>query len=489
MRTVNPDDLEHLARLLDGRGGVKDRIDEAFSRASRLGVSSHLTALKPMRPWVDDTGPDLRKRAAVARLESGDPDAGIKWAGFNAKEIAKAGLMFKAPDVLLLIDAMALSGDHKTDAFRRKSNESLDHWVDRIRAHALASIPGFGPHEEEITELLGDVGDVMGVLSHTGVALYRSHLITKALVGNSVARGWLKPASLWASRELVNLPQRYTWVPSRVGRWGRQLRLWDPAVRSLAYPGSWLPSQLSALGSGSRAYTDANRIPFVSSFIGGQIGTGVDYFRRSQAMASPIVFGVTGNKVIDFLVGSDRLAAMYGGVTHSGAIPKRAAQASLLKITGNVYGEARTLSHGRLASLGEGLKVAGKAGGFLRAAGVFGGVFSTAYSAVNVYKQGDPRAHFDSRERGASYVADCAEFGFNASSTLAMVAPNQYTIGATAVTGVIWSGAKVVEHWDDIKRSAHVTRDWVKEKTPGVVSKIAHGAKILSGTENVFNLL
>ncbi|WP_406137412.1 PE-PGRS family protein [Streptomyces sp. NBC_01089] len=489
MRTVNPDDLEHLARLLDGRGGVKDRVDEAFARAARLGVSSHLSALKPMRPWVNETGPDLRRRAAVARLESGDPDAGIKWAGFNSGEIVKAGLIFKAPDVLLLAEAMALSGTNKADVFRRKSNESLDHWVDRIRAHALASIPGFGPHEGEIAEILGDVGDVMGVLSHTGVALYRSHVVTKTLVGNSVARGWIKSASLRVSRGLVNLPQRFTWVPSQVGGWGRRLRLWEPTVRSLAYPGSWLPSQLSALGSGSRAYTDANRIPFVSSFIGDQIGTGVNRFRRSQAMVSPIVFGVTGNKVIDFLVGSDRLAAMYGGVTHSGVIPGRAAQASLLKITGNVYGEARTLSRGRLASLGEGLKVAGKAGGFLRATGVLGGVYSTAYSAVNVYKQGDPRAHFDSRERGASYVADCAEFGFNASSTWAMVTPNQYTIGATAVTGAVWSGAKVVEHWGDIKRSAHVTRDWVKEKTPGMVSKIAHGAKILSGKENVFNLL
>ncbi|WP_405562200.1 PE-PGRS family protein [Streptomyces sp. NBC_01180] len=488
MRTVNPDDLEHLARLLDGRGGVKDRMDEAFARASRLGVSSHLSALKPMRPWVDDTGPALRKRAAVARLESGDPDAGIRWAGFNAKEIAEAGLMFKAPDVLLLVDAMALSGDSKTDAFRRKSDESLDHWVDRIRAHALASIPGLESHEGEITERLGDYGDVMGVLSHGGVAVYRGQAITKILIGNSVSRGWLKPASLRASEILRGLPLRYTWVPGRVGRWGESLAGWDPAIRSLAYPGSWLPGRLSALGSGSRAYTDVNRIPFVSGLIGDQIGLGVNYLRRSSVMTSPIVLGVTGNKVIDFLVGSDRLAALHGGLTHSRQVPARAVQASLFKIGKNAYKDARLTGGGKFGALMDGLKVTGKAGGFLRATGVVGGVYSTVYSGVNLYKQGDAGAHFGNREDGAAYVADCAELGFNASSTLAMVAPNPYTIGATAVTGATWAGSKVVQHWDGIKKGAHATRDWVKDKAPKEVSKIARGFSALADPGNILNL-
>ncbi|WP_328319009.1 PE-PGRS family protein [Streptomyces sp. NBC_00388] len=489
MRTVNPDDLEHLARLLDGRGGVRDRIDEAFARASRLGVSSNLSALKPMRPWVTDTAPDLRKRAAVARLESGDPDAGIKWAGFNAKEIVKAGLMFKAPDVLLLVDAVALSGDRRSSVFRRQSNESLDHWVDRIRAHAFASIPGLGAYEEDITELLGDVGDVMGVLSHGGAAVYRGQQVTKVLFNNSIARGWLKPASLRFSQILRELPRQHSWVPERVGLWARPVAGWNPAIRSLSYPGSWLPSHLSALGSGSRAYTEANRIPFLSGFIGDQIGVGVNYLRRRPVLTSPLVFNVSGNKVIDFLVGSDRLASMYGGLTHSGVIPGRSVQASLFKIGKGVYGDARTLGKGHLGSVVDGLKGVGKAGGFLRSFGVIGGIYSTAYSAVNVYKQGSPGAHFKNREDGAGYVADCSELGFNASSTWAMVSPNQYSIGASAVTGAVWAGAKVVEHWDDIKKGAHDTREWIRDKTPDVVSGVASGVHSLARVGNVLNLL
>lgn len=29
LRLANPEDLEHLAKLLEGRGGVEDRLDEA----------------------------------------------------------------------------------------------------------------------------------------------------------------------------------------------------------------------------------------------------------------------------------------------------------------------------------------------------------------------------------------------------------------------------------------------------------------------------
>ncbi|UYM23038.1 hypothetical protein OIM90_30435 [Streptomyces sp. AD16] len=39
---ANPEDLEYLAKLLDGRDGLADRLDEAFTRAAQLGVTGHL---------------------------------------------------------------------------------------------------------------------------------------------------------------------------------------------------------------------------------------------------------------------------------------------------------------------------------------------------------------------------------------------------------------------------------------------------------------
>lgn len=91
-RLVNPQDLEQLAKLLDGRGGMADKLDEAFTRASSLGVTGKLSSLRPMRTWVSDTGPELRKKAAYARLEDGDPLAGLLLAGFTPEQLKNKNL-------------------------------------------------------------------------------------------------------------------------------------------------------------------------------------------------------------------------------------------------------------------------------------------------------------------------------------------------------------------------------------------------------------
>ncbi|MGW8658186.1 hypothetical protein ACWGSH_09955 [Streptomyces diastaticus] len=103
-RLVNPKDLEQLAKLLDGRGGLSDKLDEAFTRASSLGVSGKLSSLRPMRTWVSDTGPELRKKAAYARLEDGDPLAGLLLAGFTPEQLKNKNL---PPDLLLVANAAA----------------------------------------------------------------------------------------------------------------------------------------------------------------------------------------------------------------------------------------------------------------------------------------------------------------------------------------------------------------------------------------------
>lgn len=95
--------------------------------------------------------------------------------------------------------------------------------------------------------------------------------------------------------------------------------------------------------------------------------------------------------------------------------------------------------------------VARTAGG-LRVLGIAGSAAYAAYGAANLISQGDPREAF--KRRGAGYIADIAEFGFNASLTAAMIAPTPLTIGATVVTGALYVGAKAVEHWDDIKAGA-----------------------------------
>lgn len=85
--------------------------------------------------------------------------------------------------------------------------------------------------------------------------------------------------------------------------------------------------------------------------------------------------------------------------------------------------------------------------------------------------QGNPVDAF--KRNGAGYVADIAEVGFNASLTAAMVAPNPITIGLAVGTGLIYGGAKVVEHWDDIKKGAGEAANWVGDKAADLGKSIA----------------
>ncbi|GGL73456.1 hypothetical protein GCM10010129_16350 [Streptomyces fumigatiscleroticus] len=472
MRNVDPDDLDRLARLLDGKGGVQDGLDEAFTRASRLGVSGKLTAVKPLRSWVTDTAPDLRKRAAIARLEDGDPDAGLRWAGFDVKDIVRAGIYAKAPGILLIANAVATSGDAKAEAFRRKPRESLDDWVDRLRAHGIAdSIPALKPYEEEIKEILGAVGDVTSTVHHGGLAAFHGVNTTKVLVGNSLAEGALNSWKLKAADVMVRLHGRYSWAPTRLADWGNSLARWRPPVRSLTAPGTWLPGKLASAFSGSAAYQDASRVPFVASQASVRVGEAFDELRRSRLMNSRTLLGMTGNRLINGLVGSDKIARMYGGFSHSGQEVTRAGNASYWKVAKNAFADNRLVGKGRLTSAVRGLKTAAKMGGALRGAGIISGVYSTLSSGVNVYVQGNPRKAFE--EKGAGYVADVAEVGFNASLTLATVAPNPVTLGAVAVTGGIYAGAKVVEHWGDIKKGAKKAREWVGGKAGDLGKAVA----------------
>ncbi|MER7968060.1 MULTISPECIES: PE-PGRS family protein [unclassified Streptomyces] len=460
MRSVNPDDLDQLARLLDGKGGVRDNLDEAFSRASRLGVSSRLTSLKPLRSWVSDTGPDLRKRAAIARLESGDPEAGVLWAGFSGKEIDAflkehegEGL---SPDEILLANSVAASDDPKADAFKRKSNESLNDWISRIKAHALEQIPGLKPHASTIMTVIDLYGDWKSVNATTATVTIQGAALTKVLVGNSFKEGLLRT---WKTRIGVTLRGS----DNNLLRWsGTKLIKYTPKIRSLGAPGSWFPSKLGQW---------AQTVPGTKAKVAEWTGKGYDVIRGLKFMKSPIWKGVSANKAIDFIVGSDTLAARYGGLTHSGQAVTRAGNANLLRTSGNIYSKARDLGFSRTASVTKGLAGAGKVAGFLRGAGIAGSAASTVFSAANVVAQGNPVKAF--QRNGAGYVADVAEVGFNASMTAAMIAPNPVTIGLAVGFGAVYAGAKVVEHWDDIKKGAGKAADWVGDKAKDLGKSIA----------------
>jgi hypothetical protein len=96
-----------------------------------------------------------------------------------------------------------------------------------------------------------------------------------------------------------------------------------------------------------------------------------------------------------------------------------------------------------------------------RRVGIAGGLVSTGMGAYGLYKQGNPIDAFQRDKAG--YVSDVASTAFSASTTAFLVAPNPVT-GAIAVgTGVVWAGAEVVDHWDDITEFGGNTWDAASE--------------------------
>lgn len=82
-----------------------------------------------------------------------------------------------------------------------------------------------------------------------------------------------------------------------------------------------------------------------------------------------------------------------------------------------------------------------------RGAGIAGGAYSTVTGAIEVYQQGNPVDAF--HREGAGYVADVAGTAFSASSTAFLIAPNPVTGGIMLVTGAVWVGAEVWDHYGD----------------------------------------
>ncbi|MFJ9540568.1 PE-PGRS family protein [Streptomyces sp. NPDC101225] len=436
MRIVNPDDLDQLSRLIDGRGGLVDKLDEAFARASALGVSHKLCRIRPIRTWATETAPDLRRRAAVAREDQ---------------------------------------------LFERGDRETYSDWLARIEAHYLAKAPGLkGIREEDIEEFLNDVSDVTGVIKVGGTTVLTGTSMTNVMLKNSWYNGLLRTAvdSTWWERG----GGARTWVARGLRR------IPVGGLRSLSAPGSWLPGQLGNVFARSTHYQNASRIPFTASRRAALLGQVWDGFRTLPLMRSATV-----TQGIDFLVGSDAMAIRYGGATHSGALVSRAGQASLLKVYRSAsylqkLNNARpaVIAVGKTASpFLKGIGAAARTGGFIRYAGIGTSLLATGVSVANVWAQGNPREAF--KKKGAGYVADVAEVGFNASLTAAMVAPNPVTIGLAVGTGLVYGGAKVVEHWDDIKAGAGKAAHWVDDKASTAGKILTEGAKGVAKAANPIN--
>ncbi|WP_405395100.1 PE-PGRS family protein [Streptomyces gougerotii] len=459
-RMANPEDLEHLAKLLDGRGGLEERLDEAFTRASQLGVSGHLTALKPMRPWARDQARDLRMRALRLRLENGDPTAGLLMAGATREDLEKAGPQI-SPETCLLANSVAASDDPEAEGLARRKGEMFGDWIVRLEAHALLKIPGLEIHEKTLAEMISAGSDALNVAAATQTAVGSGFSLANVQWGNSVKTGRIRPMKAgleasWLARDRSPFLRRA----------GLILQKYDPPIRSLSAPGSWLPGQLGNMAGRSSLYQTTANVPFASGVLADRWGRGLDTARRNRLMNTRFL-RFTPNQALNFFVGSDEIAKLHGGTTHSGQAVSRAGQASLLKV-------------GRSG----GFRAAVKTAGLWRRAGVAGSLTATGFSVANIVTMDHGK---EWKKSTAGYLANYAEAGFNASLTAATVAPNPVTIGLAVGTGIVYGGLKVVERWDGVKEGAGRVGEWAAEKLDDATEGLVDGAKKISSALNPFD--
>lgn len=190
--------------------------------------------------------------------------------------------------------------------------------------------------------------------------------------------------------------------------------------------------------------------------------------RMSKGVAPIFQTGFLGRNLLPRLAsGTGRTAEwarwMLSGARHGGPPPSLLSNAKWMQRWGTHYpsaGWGPLTSGGRLTGLG-----------VTRYLGVAGGVVNTGVGLANLIEQGNPIDAFE--REGAGYVADVAETAFSASTTAFLVAPNPVT-GALAVTsGVVWVGAEVVDHWDEIAETASDVWD-------GVTDLASQGGDLLS---------
>ncbi|MEU1291807.1 mucin-2 [Streptomyces sp. NPDC005840] len=232
----NPDDLEHLAALFDGRGKLGDRLDEAFTQASSLGVRDKLAPLRPMVRWTDDTAVDLRRRAAILRAEDGDPRAAALYAGFKPEELRGGGL---PPEAMLIANAsVADASESDTAWLRRKPGETYQDWLQRIPGDAIAKVSG----DKNLGEVVGDYITLTALASTVPGAFKVAAAGTLHLIKYFKNGTFLKAPGTTLAQILKGRAPSY--IPAQVARLGGTIGARTPPAILSALTGSDTLAQL-----------------------------------------------------------------------------------------------------------------------------------------------------------------------------------------------------------------------------------------------------
>ncbi|MEU8058359.1 hypothetical protein [Microbispora bryophytorum] len=305
-RSFRPEELERLAGLMDD---LNRSADEVFKRAWPLQASQFVTPLGEMPRWGSDTAKELRRRAAIGRLQTGDPFAGLAWAGFPPLEIVANGNKID-PATLISVNSVADWANKTGNSdFQRKSGESLDDYLTRLQAAAVAhAIPALEPHEATVANILKIRGDAKGVAATVPIVTTQAVSLSRVLFRNNVLRpavnSLLGKAKVSGAAEEGKLLSSISLFKDYL-KGEKNIEL---SARSATAPGSSLAGLTRKLFMKSALYRDYVAV------LPHQLETDV---AGHAVQAGRALAGVRVNTLINQVFGDNRLAALLGGTTHA----------------------------------------------------------------------------------------------------------------------------------------------------------------------------
>lgn len=409
-------DPEHLTALAGDLRRYRGTVTDLLARARSLDAGPEVSGLAGAAGWAGSTAHDLDGRVDLLRLADATVLGGLHRLGLSPRDLAGSD----RPIATSLSDAavaLDLSTTQGPADLSRHEHESLEDWGLRIATEALArySHLPLAPQLATVLDWYGSYGDVLASWAASSAAAAR--------LARYAASGPLLSMldSAWAG---AHLPTRAV-----------------PLLRF--FPTRW--STLTAPG-------------FAPGLLGGQA---IKRVIALEGVLDPRLS--TMGRYAGNVFGRPWLDPLIP--TTAGPVPRGAT--NLVRVLQNPM---TSQGYGRFASLG-------RTAGALRGLGVVGGIASTGFDVANLAAQGNPVDAF--QREGAGYVADLAKTGFDASLTAALIAPNPITWGAVAVTGTVWAGAEIVDHWDDVSAAADTAADWAGDRlgdTADALGDVADGA-------------
>lgn len=455
--TATADKLTALAGSMPGLLAAADDLD----------VGAEVSQLRTLGTWASETAVDLRARVGlVHKLQQHDPS----FKGFTVTEAQlnqMAGASVPVDEQLYALEGAEkgrLDGDNIT---AWDGSQNFSDWLEKVETKALTHLP-----------LLNDKGELIGKGIHA-FNEYQSLLQAGGMSSLAVSKlGQTQAYSL-----LFKVTSRYgdmgkAALESRgllnQARWlEKGIKLVDDMYlgprRTLTAPGTtlpWLKGQAVKYILKSQTFDEALKAAQGATTAEGKMTVFAKFLNNDFVKTNL-------NKLVDLSKssGAGRLANITGnlfGRPWTTTVTNAAGKTETVVLAGRNSSNLLKVFASGDGALGKLAQVA-KVGGAIRVLGVAGSAFATvdsAWGVVNGFKSGElQKAWSEGGTQGkAKVIGDIAEVGFNASLTAAMIAPNPVTWGAVAVTGIVYGGARLVEHWDDVTGAVSDAADWTGDK-------------------------